>query len=81
VGLADHLGGECADRRELSRRALRSSAMCYGQALNISPHTVNTHLRRVFAKLGVTRLGCAGRRGTSLDRVMSSPLAASTIDR
>jgi DNA-binding CsgD family transcriptional regulator len=24
-----------------------------GQALYISPHTVNTHLRQVFAKLGV----------------------------
>ena len=27
---------------------------CRGQGLHISTHTVNTHLRQVFAKLGVS---------------------------
>jgi hypothetical protein len=48
--------------------------------LCISSHNVKIYLRYVFAKLGVSNR-VARRRGTSLDRVMSSPLAASTIDR
>jgi hypothetical protein len=46
----------------------------------ISSHNVKINLRCVFAKLGVSNR-VARRRGTSLGRVMSSPLAASTIDR
>ena len=66
---------------KLSRRALRSSAMCYGQvAVHLAARREHPPPAR-FRQAGRTGLGCARRRGTSLDRVMSSPLAASTIDR
>ena len=47
----------------------------------IWPRTVNACLRHVSARLGVPGPGGARRHGASLDRVMSWPLAASTIDR
>jgi hypothetical protein len=49
--------------------------------LCISPQTVNTHLRHMFAKLGIPDRVALAAVGASLDQVMSSPPAASTIDR
>jgi len=37
--------------------------------LRISPQTMNTHLRHMFAKLGVPDRVALGAMGTSLDQV------------
>ncbi len=61
-----------ATEREVSRLVAQGlTNVAVAKRLYISPHTVNTHLRHVFAKLGRLEPGGPRRRGESLDRVMS----------